>query len=368
MVAVEWSAVVFVCPLFAVAPMSANDKRQVKGEERQREKEERQREREERQREMENKGGGERQNGTERKAAAEKVNGGLLCCAIIEGELHILCGSEFRSPARLNKDQLTRASHREGRYDENDEERQAEGGEEGGEEEERQSGSGGKGSKQRREERGRKTKRAGMKGKAKAEKKQKKAETKADQKKERVLQLVVPGGRHKENEKLLDTVVREFWEETGRIVDRLALLQCLFDRGEAFEFSQSRYRLIVAFDAVDVSLPRVFAQQILRRNQKYPDECLKQLYWLRWSVVRNAVRTKDLLELQNDLFPQRCYLPFSGFAAVLLRFDGPVCRYLDSLEAKYRADRFLNQMSFEESCCTAEEQREPKRRRIDVFV
>lgn len=194
-------------------------------------------------------------------ATDDGYNGGLLCCAHINNQLHILCGSEFRNASRLTESQRQETSHR---------------------------------------------------------------------REKRLLQLVVPGGRHKRGESAVDTAIREFWEETGQIVDRMALLQCIYDRARIFQFDNSLYQLIVVPDAVQTSLPQVFSARVIEYG--YPSECLRQLYWVPWRVARNVAKNRQTLSLNNDLEPHACRVAFSGFTASIIAHDRRVVAYLDALD------------------------------------
>lgn len=145
------------------------------------------------------------------------------------------------------------------------------------------------------------------------------------------LQLVVPGGRSQSQDaSLIETVIREFWEESARIIDRQALAQCLQHRAESFDFLTSKYRLVVATQCVHETLPQAFAKKVLAKG--YPNECLLQLYWLPWRLVRDVGSAKGLLSLHHDtLEPRESRVPLSGFAASLLVRDDRVRRQLDRL-------------------------------------
>jgi len=150
-------------------------------------------------------------------------------------------------------------------------------------------------------------------------------------KNKQTLQLVVPGGRAQlRDATLMDTILREFWEETGRIVDRDALAQCLGHRSEPFDFLVSKYRLLIATHCVHETLPQAFTKKV--KHQGYPSECLQQLYWLPWRMVRDIASANGVFSLHHDsLEPRDSKVPLSGFAASLLVRDLRVRRFLDQL-------------------------------------
>lgn len=195
-------------------------------------------------------------------------NGGLLCCAALNGQLHCLVGVEYRESSRLIARERKAASHR------------------------------------------------------------------SSTRPKRVLQCVVLGGRHEDGESSRDTIEREFWEETGRIVNRSALRQCLDHRGQTFDFPSSRYRLTLAVDAVHPSIVHAFHQRVAQSG--YPDECCVQLHWVPWQTLRDVAVRRDVLELHAGFEPRTSRVPMSNFARMVLVQDERVCHWLDTLDAHVR--------------------------------
>jgi 8-oxo-dGTP pyrophosphatase MutT (NUDIX family) len=200
----------------------------------------------------------------------QQWNGGLLCCAVVNNQLHCLLGIEYRSTEKLREKELKDASH-------------------------------------------------------------------VCESSKRALQLTVPGGKFQTGETVLDTVVREFWEETAQIVDRDALRADIVRNGCGFYFAQGQYHLTVLISnhtdeiAVDRHFVRRFHEKVLAEG--YPEECSLQLHWIPWSVLSRASDRKEAIALESKMLePFSLRAPLSFWTRHTLLYDQRVCGYLDHFD------------------------------------
>lgn len=136
-----------------------------------------------------------------------------------------------------------------------------------------------------------------------------------------VLQLNVPGGRSEKNETVLETIVREFWEETGRIIDTEALSTCLLHRGKLFLCERSRYILCLAHNVVPPTIVEKFDEKV---SAGYPDECALKLVWIPWKQLKSNSPVLQIGEMR---------LPLSRLTKMTLILDKRIRNYLNQMSA-----------------------------------